>query len=126
MLGVCWEEDGDKDAGWARGGEARAAPEAAFRLRLFGLGLANSSWSWVAPRGGGLPKGLLAATPGKAVPGARAALGRPRPGWLLLLPSLAQAVLAVLLYCTADQRAVPPCWAARGSCSSWARWCRLP
>ncbi|KAM8942658.1 metal transporter CNNM3 isoform 4-T8 [Lycaon pictus] len=57
VLGVCLEEDGDADAGWARGGEARAAPEAAFRLRLFGSGLANSSWSWVAPEGAAAPAG---------------------------------------------------------------------
>ena len=56
VLGVCREEDGDKDTGWARGGEAQAAPEAAFCLRLFGLGLANSSWSWVAPEGAGCPR----------------------------------------------------------------------
>uniref|UniRef100_A0A452SEV7 Metal transporter n=1 Tax=Ursus americanus TaxID=9643 RepID=A0A452SEV7_URSAM len=57
VLGVCLEEDGAADAGWERGGEVRAAPEATFRLRLFGSGLANSSWSWVAPEGAGCPEG---------------------------------------------------------------------
>ncbi|CAD7691762.1 unnamed protein product [Nyctereutes procyonoides] len=55
-LGVCLEKDGNADAGWARGGEARAAREAASRLRLFRSGLANSSWSRVAPRGRAAPR----------------------------------------------------------------------
>lgn len=38
--------------------EVRAAPEATFsRLRLFGSGFSNSSWSWVAPEGAGCPEG---------------------------------------------------------------------
>uniref|UniRef100_A0A5F9CQV9 Metal transporter n=1 Tax=Oryctolagus cuniculus TaxID=9986 RepID=A0A5F9CQV9_RABIT len=44
VLGFCLEEDG---------GAVRAAPEATFRLRLFGSGFANSSWTWVAPKGSG-------------------------------------------------------------------------
>ncbi|XP_039088334.1 metal transporter CNNM3 [Hyaena hyaena] len=63
VLGVCLEEDGVADAGWARGGEVRDAPEATFRLRVFGSGLANSSWSWVAPEGAGCPEGGPAAAP---------------------------------------------------------------
>lgn len=43
VLGVCLEEDGAAGTGWARGEEVRTAPEATFRLRLFGSGLANSS-----------------------------------------------------------------------------------
>ncbi|XP_029794364.1 metal transporter CNNM3 [Suricata suricatta] len=58
VLGVCLEEDRAADAGWARGGEVRAAPEATFRLRVFGSGLANSSWSWVAPEGAVCPEVL--------------------------------------------------------------------
>ncbi|XP_060463745.1 metal transporter CNNM3 isoform X2 [Panthera onca] len=66
VLGVCLEEDGAADAGWARGGEVRAASEATFRLRVFGSGLANSSWSWVAPEGAGCPEGGPAAAPEEA------------------------------------------------------------
>nr|XP_055185327.1 metal transporter CNNM3 [Nyctereutes procyonoides] len=95
VLGVCLEEDGDADAGWARGGEARAAPEAAFRLRLFGSGLANSSWSWVAPEGAGCPEGGPAATPGEeAAAAAAAAAAAPAGEWraLALLRLRAEAV----------------------------------
>lgn len=56
VLGVCLEEDGAAAgaAEWARGGDHRDAPEeATFRLRLWGPGLANSSWSWVGPEGAG-------------------------------------------------------------------------
>ncbi|XP_030166327.1 metal transporter CNNM3 isoform X1 [Lynx canadensis] len=67
VLGVCLEEDGAADAGWARGGEVRDASEATFRLRVFGSGLANSSWSWVAPEGAGCPEGGPAAAPEEAV-----------------------------------------------------------
>ncbi|KAM8942657.1 metal transporter CNNM3 isoform 3-T7 [Lycaon pictus] len=88
VLGVCLEEDGDADAGWARGGEARAAPEAAFRLRLFGSGLANSSWSWVAPEGAGCPEGGPAATPGEEEEAAAAPAGE----WSALLRLRAEAV----------------------------------
>ncbi|XP_046924283.1 metal transporter CNNM3 isoform X2 [Lynx rufus] len=66
VLGVCLEEDGAADAGWARGGEVRDASEATFRLRVFGSGLANSSWSWVAPEGAGCPEGGPAAAPEEA------------------------------------------------------------
>uniref|UniRef100_A0A8C3WCS3 Metal transporter n=1 Tax=Catagonus wagneri TaxID=51154 RepID=A0A8C3WCS3_9CETA len=66
VLGVCLEEDGAAGAGWARGEEVRTAPEATFRLRLFGSGLANSSWSWVAPEGAGCPEGGPAAAPDEA------------------------------------------------------------
>ena len=61
VLGVCLEEDGAAGAGWAHEGEVRAAPEATFRLRLFGSGFSNSSWSWVAPEGAGCPEGGPAA-----------------------------------------------------------------
>ncbi|XP_060043504.1 metal transporter CNNM3 isoform X2 [Erinaceus europaeus] len=68
VLGVCLEEDGAKDSGWARGGEARdAQAEATFRLRLFGSGFANSSWSWVAPEGAGCPEGGPAVAAEEAV-----------------------------------------------------------
>uniref|UniRef100_A0A8B9YWF5 Metal transporter n=1 Tax=Bos mutus grunniens TaxID=30521 RepID=A0A8B9YWF5_BOSMU len=62
VLGVCLEEDGAAGAGWAHEGEVRAAPEATFRLRLFGSGFSNSSWSWVAPEGAGCPEGAAAPT----------------------------------------------------------------
>lgn len=66
LLGVCLEEDGAAGAGWAHEGEVRAAPEATFRLRLFGSGFSNSSWSWVAPEGAGCPEGGPAAAPDEA------------------------------------------------------------
>ncbi|XP_061287531.1 metal transporter CNNM3 isoform X2 [Bos javanicus] len=66
VLGVCLEEDGAAGAGWAHEGEVRAAPEATFRLRLFGSGFSNSSWSWVAPEGAGCPEGGPAAAPDEA------------------------------------------------------------
>uniref|UniRef100_A0A9L0ISX4 Metal transporter n=1 Tax=Equus asinus TaxID=9793 RepID=A0A9L0ISX4_EQUAS len=66
VLGVCLEEDGAAGAGWASGEEVQAAPEATFRLRLFGSGFANSSWSWVAPEGAGCPEGGPAAAPEEA------------------------------------------------------------
>ncbi|XP_062934611.1 metal transporter CNNM3 [Cynocephalus volans] len=66
-LGFCLEEDGAAGAGWARGGTVRAVPEATFRLRFFGPGFANSSWSWVAPEGVGCPEGGQAAAPAEAV-----------------------------------------------------------
>uniref|UniRef100_A0A2K6F2B5 Metal transporter n=1 Tax=Propithecus coquereli TaxID=379532 RepID=A0A2K6F2B5_PROCO len=56
VLGFCLEEDGAAGAGWERGGAVRTGPEATFRLRLFGRGFANSSWSWVAPEGAGCPE----------------------------------------------------------------------
>uniref|UniRef100_A0A8C5VF80 Metal transporter n=1 Tax=Microcebus murinus TaxID=30608 RepID=A0A8C5VF80_MICMU len=56
LLGFCLEEDGAAGAGWERGGAARTGPEATFRLRLFGRGFANSSWSWVTPEGAGCPE----------------------------------------------------------------------
>ncbi|XP_012875180.1 PREDICTED: metal transporter CNNM3 [Dipodomys ordii] len=113
LLGFCLEEVG---SGWVRG---EASPEATFRLRLFGSGLANSSWTWVAPEGAGCPEGGLAVSPEEAVPppGEWRALLRLRAearrwagcalGALLLLASLAQAALAVVLYRAAGQRAVP-------------------
>uniref|UniRef100_F6YUW9 Metal transporter n=1 Tax=Monodelphis domestica TaxID=13616 RepID=F6YUW9_MONDO len=61
VLGFCLEEDGDGAEGpvWARGRVVRAAPGAAFRLRLFGSGFANRSWPWVAfaPAGADCPAG---------------------------------------------------------------------
>ncbi|KAM4867357.1 metal transporter CNNM3 isoform 1-T1 [Thomomys bottae] len=62
LLGFCLEEVG---SGWVRG---EASSEATFRLRLFGSGLANSSWTWVAPEGAGCPEGGLAVSPEEAVP----------------------------------------------------------
>ncbi|KAL0620400.1 Metal transporter CNNM3 [Plecturocebus cupreus] len=56
VLGFCLEEDGATGAGWVRGGAARDTPDATFLLRLFGPGFANSSWSWVAPKGAGCPE----------------------------------------------------------------------
>ncbi|XP_036118843.1 metal transporter CNNM3 [Molossus molossus] len=61
VLGICLEQAGAAGAAWARGGEVPAAPEATFRLRLFGSGFANSSWSWAAPEGAGCPEGGPAA-----------------------------------------------------------------
>uniref|UniRef100_A0A2K5D891 Metal transporter n=1 Tax=Aotus nancymaae TaxID=37293 RepID=A0A2K5D891_AOTNA len=56
VLGFCLEEDRAVGAGWVRGGAARDTPDATFLLRLFGPGFANSSWSWVAPKGEGCPE----------------------------------------------------------------------
>ncbi|XP_007957717.1 metal transporter CNNM3 [Orycteropus afer afer] len=63
VLGFCLEEDGAKGAGWTGGGVVGAVPEATFRLRLFGSGFANSSWSWVVLGEAGCPEGGPAATP---------------------------------------------------------------
>uniref|UniRef100_A0A8C8RJA9 Metal transporter n=1 Tax=Pelusios castaneus TaxID=367368 RepID=A0A8C8RJA9_9SAUR len=43
-----------EEGAWARGGLIRAAPGASFLLRLYGTGLSNHSWPWVAfaPAGG--------------------------------------------------------------------------
>ena len=84
VLGVCLEEDGAAGAGWARGGEMRAAPEATFRLRFFGSGFANSSWSWVAPEGAGCPEGGPAAASDEAA--------APTGEWRALLRLRAEAV----------------------------------
>ncbi|XP_014647067.1 PREDICTED: metal transporter CNNM3 [Ceratotherium simum simum] len=99
VLGVCLEEDRAAGAGWASGGEVRAAPEATFRLRLFGSGFANSSWSWVAPEGAGCPEGGPALAPEAAAP-----TGEWRPAavsgrWALALAprALVLSRLAVLL-----------------------------
>ncbi|XP_040585520.1 metal transporter CNNM3 isoform X2 [Mesocricetus auratus] len=59
LLGFCME-DSAPGAGSLRG---RAAPEATFCLRLFCSGLANSSWTWVAPEGAGCPEGGRATEP---------------------------------------------------------------
>ncbi|XP_053781856.1 metal transporter CNNM3 isoform X2 [Desmodus rotundus] len=83
VLGVCLEQDGAAGAAWARGGEVPAAPEATFRLRLFGSGFANSSWSWAAPEGAGCPEGGPAAAPGEAV--------APTDEWRALLRLRAEA-----------------------------------
>ncbi|XP_019572058.2 metal transporter CNNM3 isoform X2 [Rhinolophus sinicus] len=66
VLGVCLEQAGAAGAAWARGAEVPAAQEATFRLRLFGSGFANSSWSWAAPEGAGCPEGGPAVVPGEA------------------------------------------------------------
>nr|XP_045003730.1 metal transporter CNNM3 isoform X4 [Jaculus jaculus] len=89
LLGFCLEEDGASGAGLVRG---VAAPEATFRLRLFGSGFANSSWTWVAPEGAGCPEGELAAAPEEAAAAPagewrallrlRAEAGRPRSALL--------------------------------------------
>ncbi|XP_006876684.1 PREDICTED: metal transporter CNNM3 [Chrysochloris asiatica] len=55
VLGFCLEKDGAEGAGWTR-------ETATFRLRLFGSGFTNSSWSWVVPEVTGCPKGWPAAT----------------------------------------------------------------
>ncbi|XP_073096271.1 metal transporter CNNM3 isoform X1 [Manis javanica] len=83
VLGICVEEDGAAGAGWARGEEVRAVPEATFRLRLFGLGFPNSSWSWVAPEGAGCPEGGPATAPGE--------VADPTGEWHALLRLRAQA-----------------------------------
>nr|XP_020021573.1 metal transporter CNNM3 isoform X2 [Castor canadensis] len=64
LLGFCLEEDGAAGAGLVRAGAAR---EATFRLRLFGSGFTNSSWTWVAPEGAGCPEGGMGAAAGEAV-----------------------------------------------------------
>ncbi|XP_039331442.1 metal transporter CNNM3 isoform X4 [Saimiri boliviensis] len=56
VLGFCLEEDGAAGVGWVREGATRDTPDATFLLRLFGPGFANSSWSWVAPKGAGCPE----------------------------------------------------------------------
>ncbi|XP_023380104.1 metal transporter CNNM3 isoform X6 [Pteropus vampyrus] len=61
VLGVCLEQAGTAGTAWARWGQVLAAPEVTFRLRLFGSGFANSSWSWAAPEGAGCPEGGSAA-----------------------------------------------------------------
>lgn len=61
VLGVCLEQAGTAGTAWMLGGQVPAAPEATFRLRLFGSGFANSSWSWAAPEGAGCPEGGSAA-----------------------------------------------------------------
>ncbi|KAM5253622.1 metal transporter CNNM3 isoform 1-T1 [Hipposideros larvatus] len=66
VLGVCLEQAGAAGAVWARGGEVLAAPEATFRLRLFGSGFANSSWFWAAPEGAGCPEGGPVIVPDEA------------------------------------------------------------
>ncbi|XP_052048924.1 metal transporter CNNM3 isoform X2 [Apodemus sylvaticus] len=63
LLSFCTEEDGAPGVGSLRG---RAAPEATLCLRLFCSGLANSSWTWVAPEGAGCPEGGRATEPGEA------------------------------------------------------------
>ncbi|XP_067396390.1 metal transporter CNNM3 isoform X2 [Emydura macquarii macquarii] len=45
VLGFRLEEEG---GAWARGGLVRAAPGSSFRLRLYGTGLRNRSWPWLA------------------------------------------------------------------------------
>ncbi|XP_036744663.2 metal transporter CNNM3 isoform X2 [Manis pentadactyla] len=83
VLGICVEEDGAAGAGWARGEEVRAVSEATFRLRLFGSGFANSSWSWVAPEGAGCPEGGPATAPQE--------VADPTGEWRALLRLRAQA-----------------------------------
>ncbi|XP_066123876.1 metal transporter CNNM3 isoform X1 [Saccopteryx bilineata] len=134
VLGVCLEQAGA--AAWARGGEVPAAPEATFRLRLFGLGFANSSWSWAAAEGEGCPEGgpaaasWEAATPtGEwrallrlradterphsallAVRGEPSGAAAPAGQWRALLRLRAEAVRAEPSGSAAFQEAVPP-WA---------------
>ncbi|XP_054442041.1 metal transporter CNNM3 isoform X2 [Pteronotus mesoamericanus] len=136
VLGVCLEQAGAAGAAWARGGEVPAAPEATFRLRLFGWGFANSSWSWAAPEGAGCPEGGPVAAPGEAAAPTgewrallrlRAEAERPHsaqlgtrgePGgapaaapageWRALLRLRAEAVRAEPSVAAAFQEAVPP------------------
>ncbi|XP_075836560.1 metal transporter CNNM3 isoform X1 [Microtus pennsylvanicus] len=88
LLGFCMEEDSAPGAGSLRG---RAAPEATLCLRLFCSGLANSSWTWVAPEGAGCPEGGRATEPDEAAAPTgewrallrlRAEAGRPRSALL--------------------------------------------
>ncbi|XP_058523564.1 metal transporter CNNM3 [Ochotona princeps] len=67
VLGFCVEEDEAPGVEWARGGGARAVPEATFRLRLFGSAFANSSWTCVTPKGTGCPEGQAVAAPEETV-----------------------------------------------------------
>ncbi|XP_070286015.1 metal transporter CNNM3 isoform X2 [Myotis yumanensis] len=85
VLGICLEQAGSAGAAWARGGEVPAVPEATFRLRLFGSGFGNSSWSWAAPEGAGCPEGGPAAAPGEA------AAAVPTGEWRALLRLRAEA-----------------------------------
>ncbi|XP_036158132.1 metal transporter CNNM3 isoform X3 [Myotis myotis] len=84
VLGICLEQAGSAGAAWARGGEVPAVPEATFRLRLFGSGFGNSSWSWAAPEGAGCPEGGPAAAPGEAA-------AAPTGEWRALLRLRAEA-----------------------------------
>ncbi|KAM9212204.1 metal transporter CNNM3 isoform 2-T2 [Dugong dugon] len=106
VLRFCLEEDAAEGAGRTRAG---AAPEATFRLRLFGSGFANSSWSWVAPEAAGCAEGRPAAASERAAPAGE---------WRALLRLRAEAVrphsslLAVRVEAggAAAEEAVPP-WA---------------
>lgn len=83
VLGICLEQAGAASAAWAREGEVSAVSEATFRLRLFGSGFANSSWSWAAPEGAGCPEGGPTAAPGAAA--------APTDEWSALLRLRAEA-----------------------------------
>ncbi|KAM8786708.1 metal transporter CNNM3 isoform 2-T2 [Rhynchonycteris naso] len=134
LLGVCLEQAGA--AAWARGGEVPAAPEATFRLRLFGSGFANSSWSWAAAEGEGCPESGLAAVSREAatptgewrallrlraeterphsallaVRGETGGVAAPADQWRALLRLRAEAVRAEPNGSAALQEVVPP-WA---------------
>ncbi|XP_036309853.1 metal transporter CNNM3 isoform X3 [Pipistrellus kuhlii] len=89
VLGVCLEQAGSAGAAWARGGEVPAVPEATFRLRLFGWGFGNSSWSWAAPEGAGCPEGGPVGP--AAASGGEAAAAAPTGEWRALLRLRAEA-----------------------------------
>ncbi|CAK6435371.1 unnamed protein product [Pipistrellus nathusii] len=88
VLGVCLEQAGSAGAAWARGGEVPAVPEATFRLRLFGWGFGNSSWSWAAPEGAGCPDG---GPVGPAAASGGEAAAAPTGEWRALLRLRAEA-----------------------------------
>ncbi|XP_075419302.1 metal transporter CNNM3 [Tenrec ecaudatus] len=114
VQGFCLEEDdGAEGARWTRGRVVGAAPEATFRLRLFGSGFANRSWSWVAPEGTGCPDDGPGAAP-EVVVAPVAGAGE----WRALLRLRAEAARphsSVLAVCVepggaAPEEAAPP-WA---------------
>ncbi|XP_045683542.1 metal transporter CNNM3 isoform X2 [Phyllostomus hastatus] len=119
VLGVCLEQAGAAGASWARGGEVPAAPEATFRLRFFGSGLANSSWSWAVPEGAGCPEGGPAAEPGEAV--------APTGEWRALLRLRAEAELPhlALLAVRGEPSGTAAGEAAATSAGEWRALLRL-
>ncbi|KAM5318537.1 metal transporter CNNM3 isoform 1-T1 [Glossophaga mutica] len=119
VLGVCLEQAGAAGATWARGEEVPAAPEATFRLRLFGSGFANSSWSWAAPEGAGCPEGGPAVAPGEAV--------APRGEWraLLRLRAEAERPHSALLAMREEPSGTAAGEAVASSASEWRALLRL-
>ncbi|KAF6102789.1 cyclin and CBS domain divalent metal cation transport mediator 3 [Phyllostomus discolor] len=119
VLGVCLEQAGAAGASWARGGEVPAAPEATFRLRFFGSGFANSSWSWAVPEGAGCPEGGPAAEPGEVV--------APTGEWRALLRLRAEAELPhlALLAVRGEPSGTAAGEAAATSAGEWRALLRL-